>query len=366
MQKIAEIALDRKSPLRFDYLVPEAFLTSIAIGMRVKIQLRKSLVKGTVVALKTSSECKQLLPILELLTTTSSLNPMQWKLAQWIAKYYATPIEKVIRLFIPAPIRKEVKMREKKDDSLLLEAEFFQSAPKILNSEQSACFHSIQNSIQKQQFATHLIFGVTGSGKTEIYLQAILEARKQKKGALFLVPEISLTSQTIERVRSRVSEKIAVLHHKRSQGERNDAWKKLASGEIFIAIGARSALFAPISNLGLIIVDEEHDSSYKQMDEMPCYHARNVAVMRGSLESATVLLGSATPSLESRYNAEIGKYTFHALTHRATSAPLPKIHIVDMKEAQKRNGGFTHFSDVLLNGIEERLKKKRTNSPFFE
>ncbi|HLB52145.1 MAG TPA: primosomal protein N' [Chlamydiales bacterium] len=357
MQKIAEVALDRKSPIPFDYLVPEALASAIVVGTRVKIEFRKKEVKGTILALKEGSSISNLLPILEVLSPTSSLNAFQWKLAHWISRYYATPLEKVIRLFLPAPVRKEVKMRKGKEETLLLEAEFFQSPPKVLNSEQKLCLEKVIVSLQKGTFSAHLIQGVTGSGKTEIYLQAIEEARRLKKGALFLVPEISLTSQTIERIRSRFSEKIAVLHHKRSQGERNEAWKKLGSGEISIAIGARSALFAPIPHLGLIIVDEEHDSSYKQSEEAPCYHARNVAIMKAHLESATILLGSATPSIESRYNAEIKKYTFHTLTQRATSASLPTIRIIDMKEAQKRNGGFTHFSDVLLRGIEERVKK---------
>ena len=243
------------------------------------------------------------------------------------------------------------------EEDLLLEADFFQSPPKKLNLEQKECLDVVRASLEQNIFAAHLIYGVTGSGKTEVYLQAIETALKLGKGTILLVPEVSLTSQTIERFRSRFSDKIAILHHRRSLGERNQAWEKLRQGEVRIAIGARSAIFAPMPNLGLIIVDEEHDSSYKQSDEIPCYHARNVAVMRAHIESATILLGSATPSIESRYNADIGKYQLHLLTSRANDASLPTVRIIDMKQVLDKHKGFTHFSQELLDGIEKRCKQ---------
>lgn len=244
-----------------------------------------------------------------------------------------------------------------RSEELMMEEDFFPTKPKILNAEQQNCLDSITESIGKNSFASHLIYGITGSGKTEVYLQAIQAALDQNKSAILLVPEISLTSQTIERFRARFSQKIALLHHKRSLGERNTAWADLQKGNAMIVVGARSAIFSPAQNLGLIIVDEEHDSSYKQNDEVPCYQGRDVAVMRAHLENCTVVLGSATPSVESRYNAEIGKYKFHTLSSRATNAQLPKVKIIDMKRAFDISGGFTHFSDELLKGIEDRLKK---------
>ncbi len=243
------------------------------------------------------------------------------------------------------------------DEDLLINEEFFPSKPKKLNDEQQKAVSAIQYAIESHQFSSHLIYGVTGSGKTEVYLQAINKALDMNKGVILLVPEVALTSQTIERFRARFSHKIAILHHKRSQGERTSAWKDLESGKIQLVIGARSAIFAPMQNLGLIIVDEEHDGSYKQTDEMPCYQARDVAVMRAHLEKAVVVLGSATPSIESRYNAEIGKYQIHTLKKRATAALLPKISIIDMQSVLERNKGFTHFSDPLLYAIKERIQK---------
>lgn len=239
----------------------------------------------------------------------------------------------------------------------LLEEEFFPTLAKTLNAEQKNCLDAISASLDQGQFAAHLIYGVTGSGKTEVYMQAIAKALSQNKSAIMLVPEISLTSQTIERFKARFSEKIAIYHHKRSLGERTTAWEDLRKGEAKLVIGARSALFCPAQNLGLIIVDEEHDSSYKQSDEIPCYQGRDTAVMRAHIENCVVILGSATPSVESRYNAEIKKYQFHQLLSRATSAAMPKIKLIDMSQVFERNQGFTHFSEELLDGIKKRLEK---------
>ncbi|HSX14104.1 MAG TPA: primosomal protein N' [Chlamydiales bacterium] len=239
----------------------------------------------------------------------------------------------------------------------ILEEEFFPSSPKTLNEEQEKTLDSIRENLDKKIFSAHLIYGITGSGKTEVYLQAIAKALELGKSAMLLVPEVALTSQTIERFKARFPHKIAILHHKRSLGERTTAWEDLRSGKIQIVVGARSAIFCPIQNLGLIIIDEEHDGSYKQSDEMPCYQGRDVAVMRAHFENCCVILGSATPSIESRYNAKLGKYHLHELRARATKATLPKVHIIDMKMAMERNGGFTHFSSELLNAMKDRLEK---------
>lgn len=240
------------------------------------------------------------------------------------------------------------------DRSLLAEHEHFFSKAKTLNKEQGEAFEKIKRSIDEGRFETHLLFGITGSGKTEIYIQAIAHALKIKKKALFLVPEISLTSQTIERLKSRFKEKMVILHHRLSDGERHDGWQEILEGRAEIVVGARSALFCPLPDLKLIIVDEEHDSSYKQQDEMPCYSARDVAVMRAKLESCTVILGSATPSIESYYNAQSNKYVLSLLTTRPEEAHLPKVQIVDMRKEFEKAKGFTLFSEALLQEIKKR------------
>ncbi|HVV01793.1 MAG TPA: primosomal protein N', partial [Verrucomicrobiae bacterium] len=207
-----------------------------------------------------------------------------------------------------------------------------------------------------------LLHGVTGSGKTEVYLQAIAHALEQGKGAIVLVPEISLTPQTVERFKARFSSGrlqtlVAVLHSHLSTGERHDEWHKIRQGRARIVIGARSAVFAPVEPLGLIIVDEEHEHTYKQ-EESPRYHARDVAIVRGQMENAVVLLGSATPSLESYYNCRKGKYTLLELPERADDKKLPLVRVVDMRQTLRKNKGFPTFSPQLKEAIAQRLERK--------
>jgi primosomal protein N' (replication factor Y) len=208
---------------------------------------------------------------------------------------------------------------------------------------------------------TFLLHGVTGSGKTEVYLQAIARALELGKGAIVLVPEIALTPQTVERFKARFNTGplrtgVAVLHSHLSAGERHDEWHKIRQGRARIAIGARSAVFAPVEPLGLIIVDEEHEHTYKQ-EEAPRYHARDVAVMRGRMEGATVVLGSATPSLESYYNTRKGKFTLLELPERVDDQKMPHVRIVDMRQAVRRGQSVPIFSPQLKEAITQRLER---------
>ncbi len=241
------------------------------------------------------------------------------------------------------------------DRSPLAGQDFFKTEAKVLKDQQKAALDRIVNTLKENRFETHLLFGITGSGKTEIYLQAIEEAMKMGMGTIMLVPEISLTAQTIERFRSRFDTSIAILHHRLAEGERHDEWHRIRRGEAKIVIGARSALFSPVQNLKLIIVDEEHDNAYKQSEKQPCYHARDVAVMRGKLSKGAVVLGTATPSMESYYNTQTGKYTLSKLTVRATNARLPSVNIVDMRHEFEKAKGFTLFSEALIEGIKKRV-----------
>jgi primosomal protein N' (replication factor Y) len=206
-----------------------------------------------------------------------------------------------------------------------------------------------------------LLHGVTGSGKTEVYLQAIAHALEQGKGAIVLVPEISLTPQTVERFKARFSSGplktlVAVLHSHLSAGERHDEWHKIRQGRARIVIGARSAIFAPVDPLGLIIVDEEHEHTYKQ-EESPRYHARDVAIVRGNMEGATVVLGSATPSLESYYNAVKGKYRLLEMLQRADDKKMPYVRVVDMRQTLRKGKGIPIFSPQLKEAIQQRLER---------
>lgn len=261
------------------------------------------------------------------------------------------------RQSLQALVKKELLQTEsvRVNRSPFVDEEYFITKAKKLTNEQESAYTKIENSLVNNRFETHLLFGVTGSGKTEVYLQAIQKALDLGKSAIMLVPEISLTTQTIERFRSRFQDNVAVLHSRLSHGERHDEWMKVVNGEVKILIGARSCVFSPLKNLGLIIVDEEHDNSYKQSESMPCYHARDVAIMRGKLAKATVILGSATPSLETYHNCFLGKYHLSTLKKRTAQSELPTLKVIDMRKEFEKAKGYTIFSEKLLEALEKRL-----------
>ncbi len=233
-----------------------------------------------------------------------------------------------------------------------------ESFPKLQPSEeQQKIIDEVVTNIHEGTTETYLIHGITGSGKTEIYLRLIEEVIGQGKQGIVLVPEISLTPQTVERFRGRFGDGIALLHSSLSEGERYDEWRRIANGEVNIVIGARSAVFAPFKNLGIIIIDEEHESTYKS-EQNPKYHAAEIATYRSINENAIVLLGSATPSLESYYKAEIGEIKLMTLTKRAQQSKLPNVEIIDMKkELDEGNSGI--LSRRLISLINENLDKKK-------
>src|SRR5436189_2512624 len=230
-----------------------------------------------------------------------------------------------------------------------------------LNAEQILALNKVTDALAAPENAKPiLLHGVTGSGKTEIYLQAIRTALERGKSAIVLVPEISLTPQTVERFKSRFSELhevVAVLHSHLSEGERHDEWHKIHSGRARIVIGARSAVFAPLKQLGLIIVDEEHETTYKQ-EEAPRYHARDIAVVRAKIEKCAVVLGSATPSLESYHNAITGKYGLLNLTQRVDDQRMPLIRIVDLRQERRKEKIAPILSEKLSQAITARLEKR--------
>ena len=223
-----------------------------------------------------------------------------------------------------------------------------------LNEKQNEVYSKIKEDYDK--FTTFLLHGITGSGKTEIYLKCIEDIVAKGKTAIMLVPEISLTPQIVARFKARFKDSVAVLHSRLSVGEKYDEWRRVIRKEVSIVVGARSAIFAPVENLGIIIIDEEHESSYIQ-DNMPRYDARMIARIRARNNNAVCLLGSATPSIESYYKAEAGIYKLLELTERANKKLPPTIQIVDMANEIK-TGNYSLFSRVLKNGIIDRLNKK--------
>ena len=227
-------------------------------------------------------------------------------------------------------------------------------APHTLNPPQAAAFDQIGAAIQAHEFRTFLLHGVTGSGKTEVYLNAIDAALACGRSALLLVPEIALTPAVAGQFFSRFGDRVAILHSAFSDSERSDQWRRIRSGAAAVVVGTRSGVFAPMRDLGLIVVDEEHDQSYKQ-EETPRYNGRDVAIVRAQAARACVVLGSATPSLESRYNAERGKYTLLELPTRVAARPMPRVELIDMRTEFLETRKQATFSRRLLEAVGHRV-----------
>ncbi|MBR0630381.1 primosomal protein N' [Bacillus altitudinis] len=234
--------------------------------------------------------------------------------------------------------------------------EFTPSTPLDLTAEQAEAAKPIHQAVSDDKHETFLLHGVTGSGKTEIYLQTIDHVLQKGKEAIVLVPEISLTPQMVQRFKERFGSNVAVLHSGLSTGEKYDEWRKIHRKEVKLVVGARSAVFAPFENLGMIIIDEEHESSYKQ-EEMPRYHAKDVAIERAGRHQCPVVLGSATPSLESYARAKKGVYTLLTLKRRVNQQQLPHVSLIDMRE-ELRNGNRSMFSEELMLRLKEVLERK--------
>jgi len=273
----------------------------------------------------------------------------QTELIKWLSAYYFCPLSKVLKLFLPTGIVK------KKNLQPWSAGEFQNTELKVqhkLNEEQKHALQVLLESPKK----IFLLHGITASGKTEIYLHFADEILKQGKQVLMLIPEISLTPQTLERFKAHFHQKIAVIHSQLSSKEKEKEWLSIYKGEARIIIGSRSAIFAPFENLGCIILDEEHDFSYKQ-DQSPRYQTIDVAVQIAKLINIKILMGSATPSLESYYQAKLGHYELLEITKRATLSTLPKTTIIDLREEIKKKN-FSIFSELLQQKLLEKLQKK--------
>lgn len=394
----------------FDYLVPEHLIPSIKVGVRVLVPFGKQNLEGFILEIKTNSdrELKEIYSILdkdvilndELLllgkeiqnTTLSTLisayqvmlpKALKAKAGVTISKKYQTFYEikdkeyipsslaqrKILELFSEAKIisRKvllEISssalstllekgvLSEIKEEDYRMKYDIKRDTKKVLTKAQQNVVDSVLND---QRHVPFLLFGVTGSGKTEVYMQIIEKVLKKGKTAIILVPEISLTPQMIEQFSNRFGNQIAALHSALSEGEKYDEWRRIARGEANIVIGARSAIFASLKNIGIIIMDEEHSDSYKQGDKNPRYHARDIAIWRGKYHSCPVLLGSATPSLESMARARKGVYELVTLQERVNGKMLPEVEIIDMNQESKRSS--YHITNTLLKNLNDCIKR---------
>lgn len=347
-EMILRIALP--TPLRrlFDYLLPQEIdYKSIIPGVRVLVPFQSRTLVGIVISIEKKSNIpyEKLKRVTEILDTQPILPDDVYKLCQWSADYYHYSLGEVLACALPTLLRKGkptvVKnkptiVNEKNDDSL------------TLNEAQQHAVNAIV--IATNSFKVFLLNGVTGSGKTEVYLQAIAENLKRDTQVLVLVPEISLTPQTVERFRARFSVPVVALHSSLSEQARLRAWIAAKAGDAKIVIGTRSAIFTPFAKLGLIIVDEEHDTSFKQQDRFR-YHARDLAIMRANLLQIPIVLGSATPSLETLLNVQRQRYETLSLPLRAGDAELPQYHLLDLRRAIVEEG----LSVELLKAMHKHL-----------
>jgi primosomal protein N' (replication factor Y) len=263
--------------------------------------------------------------------------------------------ESVIRTLIKHGTVAEFEADIRRDP--LARAEFPETQDFQLTNAQAAALRAIEEPLKDHTFAQILLHGVTGSGKTEVYIRAMQSALASNRGAMMLVPEIALTPILARRLRAHFGDQIAIFHSSLSRGERFDEWSRLRSGAARVVLGTRSAVFAPLRDLGVIIIDEEQDSSYRQ-EESPFYHARDTAIVRAQKESSVVVLGSATPSLESFHHAQSGKYRYLQLPERIANRPLARAEIMDMREVFARRKKPVVFSDELLQAIEQTHSRR--------
>ena len=394
----------------FDYIVPNDLESSIKVGIRVLVPFGRQTLEGFVLEIKDNSDrdLKEIYSILdrdivlndELLllgkqiqkSTLSTLisayqvmlpKALKAKAGVLVSKKYqtfyeltdksylasSTAQEKILKLFsdkktisrkellaisssaLSTLIEKKVLSEIKKED-YRIKYEVNKDKKKVLTPSQQKVVNSV---LENQRNVPFLLFGVTGSGKTEVYMQIIEEVLKRGETAIMLVPEISLTPQMVEQFSNRFGNQIAALHSALSEGEKYDEWRRIARGEASIVIGARSAIFAPLKNIGIIIMDEEHSDSYKQGDKSPRYHARDVAIWRAKHHSCPVLLGSATPSLESMARAEKGVYQLLVLKERVNGKSLPNVEIIDMNKEAKN--GTSHITNRLLSEVSSCIDR---------
>jgi len=355
--KFAEIAVPLPIDRVFHYSIPETLSGSAAIGKRVWVEFGHKRQVGYITGFADKADIENIKPIQSIIDSEPIISEELMELAGLIAQNYMCTIGEALHAMVPVALKKgkeTVKSRVKAPPALENKE---LNKPHELTSEQKNALNNILASAGKNESKTFLLYGITASGKTEVYLQAMDEVLKQGKSCIMLVPEISLTPQTVDRVVSRFGENVAVIHSALLGSTRFEEWKKIKNGTARIVVGARSAIFSPVKDLGLIIIDEEHESTYKQED-VPRYHARDVAIWRACSNKCPVILGSATPSLESYYRAKSGVYELLRITKRIDNRALPKVKVVDMRAEVRLRKKLVLFSDALKDELEKVVSKK--------
>ena len=347
-KSILKVALNIPIDNLFDYKIPSKTLVQPKKGQRIKVPFGKQEKIGFIhgIASNTKVPAHKLKPALKIIDDKPLINKELFTLISWVARYYHHPIGEVYATAVPLYLRQEKTL---KIGSMPKES-FQQEAHKKLTKEQEKGFKKMLSFFNQRQ--TVLIDGVTGSGKTELYLQSIDRSLKKNQQVLILVPEIGLTPQIYERFQKRFGNTVSVLHSGITNKQRAEIWMDAKQCNLRIVIGTRSAVFTPFKNLGMIIVDEEHDPSFKQQNGLR-YSSRDIAIVRATQNKACILLGSATPSFESLMNAKRGKYKKITLKKRVFSTPLPKTNIIDLRVHSQKQG-LTKF---LIRAIKKHIDK---------
>ena len=353
---IAQVVFNLPVNKAFDYLVPSDWGARLKPGMRVAAPFGKRRLVGAVIRLQPASRIPHLKTLLRVLDPRPVLEPEAFRLAHWLAGYYGCSVGEACATIVPSSLR--LRAQRAQDESPAATRVSPAAAP-ALTAQQTQAMAHLEAALHRGRPATVLLHGVTGSGKTELYLRTIASALKAGRSAIVLVPEIALTPQTIDRFRERFGDEVVLWHSRLSARQRSTQWQHLLEGRSRIVVGTRSAVFAPIKSgrLGVIVLDEEHDPSYKQ-DQSPRYHAREVAIARARMSRAVVILGSATPSVESYHEATRGGFALLELTERVQGRPLPRVEVVDMRQewARQRRAGL--FSTRLALALRQVVDLK--------
>ncbi|MBQ9018963.1 MAG: primosomal protein N' [Bacilli bacterium] len=396
----------------FDYNVPVELQSKIKIGIRVSVPFGRMTLEGFVLEIKKESSLSDLKSIIDVVDSEIVLNDELLELGKVMRNNTLSTLINCYQVMLPKALKaknkgninikynifyklnpnydKTIKFNDKQNKIIGLVSNRLVSRKELVDISSSSLNTLIKKNVlleeKKEHYRvnykeseiiknkltldqkkvvdevvsnernTYLLYGVTGSGKTEVYMEIIDHYLRIGKTSIVLVPEISLTPQIIDRFHKRFGDKIAAIHSGLSDGERYDEYRRIARGEASIVIGARSAIFAPLKNIGVIIIDEEHSDSYKQSDSSPRYHSRDIAILRSKYHNCPVVLGSATPSLESMARALKGVYKLLELPNRVNGKELPRVNIIDMNKSMKKVKG--HFSNELLESISTRLEKK--------
>jgi primosomal protein N' (replication factor Y) len=344
----AQVAVPVPLKEPFDYSIPEGM--NVRPGQRVRVPLGRRQETGVVVGLLKESQVKGMKAILEVLDPEPILSPTLLKFTRWIADYYLCGWGEALALALPPIMKRKAKLAPEKVQPAAIK-------PFALTEAQAAAAEAISRALKAGEPEAFLLRGITGSGKTEVYLDALDTVVSQGGGAIVLVPEIALTPQTWNRFEARFPGQVVVLHSGLSAGERARGFARLLKGEAKVALGPRSALFAPVQDLCLVVVDEESEPSYKQ-ENAPRYHARDAAMVRAKMEGAVVVLGSATPSFEAYHNAHSGKLTLLELPDRVGVSRLPQVRFIDLLDWDKQGSAPDDaLAPELVQALESNLAK---------